>query len=199
MTDHISSDEEDKYFEQKQAEWREEVRREKRLEAIRHEEREAIASTLDTNEEIAKEALELGFAQETARLLPLVPMIQVAWADGSVSIGERERLEELMEEFGIEPDSEAADFLDQMLEEQPSDTFFKRVNRVLSQFLEESAENWKSKSIVQHAREVAEASGGFFGLTDPVSSRERELLGQFAELFSVEDAEGDRLLHPEEE
>jgi hypothetical protein len=195
----MTSDEEDKYFEQKQAEWREDVRREKRLQAIREEEREAIAENLDTSEKIAEEALELGFDQETALLLPLVPMIQVAWADGSVSIAERHRLEELMEQFGVEPGSEAANFLDLMLEERPSETFFKRVNRVVAHLLEENPDEWSSKSIVEHAREVAEASGGFFGLGDPVSSGEHELLGQFAELFSIEEAEGEQLIDPNDE
>ena len=181
----MTSDEEEKYFEAKEAEWRQDVRREKRLEAIRKKEKEGIAEALQTGDDVAEEALELGFDQDTARVLPLVPLIQMAWVDGNVSSAESRTVRELAKRFGLEPDSEAFDFLRLMLSEQPSDLFFERVNRVVRHLIESDNETWDQDSLVDLVEEVAKASGGFFGLTNPINSDERGLLEEFAEEFEV--------------
>lgn len=191
----MTSDEEDKYFERKQAEWREDRRREKRLEAIREKEREGIQEVLETSEEVAKEALELGFDKDTARVLPLVPLIEMAWADGEVSSAESRTVRELAKRFGLEPDSEAFDFMTLMLREEPSEVFFERVNRVVSHLVSENPDNWDRDSLVELVKQVAEASGGFFGLTNPINSDERDLLEDFAELFDVEGKSAEDLMN----
>ena len=53
----------------------EKLRRARELEALYRTEREGIATRLHTTQEVAEEALELGFSRETARVLPLVPLI----------------------------------------------------------------------------------------------------------------------------
>lgn len=195
----MTSDEEDKYFEQKQSEWREDVRRDKRLEAIRNQEKEGIADVLETSEDVADEALELGFDRDTARVLPLVPLIQMAWADGDVSSAESRTVRELAKRFGLEAGSEAFDFLQLMLNERPSDLFFKRVNRVVRHLITETPENWDYGSLVELVEQVAEASGGFFGLTNPINSDERDLLQDFAELFAVEEKPAESVLEEDDE
>lgn len=190
----MTMDEEDKYFERKQANWREDVRREKRLEAIRSQERDGIADALQTSRDVAEEALELGFDQDTARVLPLVPLVEMAWADGEVSSAESRTVRELAKRFGLEPESEAFDFLRMMLDEQPSEVFFERVNRVVRKLVQNSPDNWDSESLVELVEQVAEASGGFFGLTNPINADERKLLQEFAEHFSVEDKSADDVL-----
>jgi hypothetical protein len=195
----MTSDEEEKYFEAKESEWRDEVRREKRLEAIRRQEREGIADALHTTDDVAEEALELGFDQDTARVLPLVPLIQMAWADDSVSSAESRTVRELAKRFGLEPESEAFEFLRLMLSERPSDLFFERVNRVVRHLITENTQNWDQDSLVELVEEVARASGGFFGLTDPINDDEQALLREFAEEFSVEEKDAESVLEDEEQ
>jgi hypothetical protein len=195
----MTSDEEEKYFEQKETEWRKDVRREKRLEAIRHQEREGIADALRTTEDVAEEALELGFDQDTARVLPLVPLIEMAWADGKVTSAEGRTVRELAEKFGLQRDSEAFDFLQLMLDERPSKLFFERVNRVVRHLIEANPDSWGYESLVDLTKKVAEASGGFFGLTDPINSEEQELLHEFAELFAVEEHPPESVLTDEDD
>ncbi len=182
----MTSDEEEKYFEAKEAEWRDDVRREKRLEAIQRKEKEGIADALHTSEEVAEEALELGFDRDTARVLPLVPLIQMAWADDNVSSAESRTVRELAKRFGLEPESEAFEFLRLMLSERPSELFFERVNRVVRHLISEDSDSWSRDSLVELVEEVAKASGGFFGLTSPINAEERELLQEFAEEFAVD-------------
>jgi len=194
----MTSDEEEKYFEQKESEWRKDVRREKRLEALRRKEREGIADALHTSEDVAEEALELGFDQVTSRVLPLVPLIEMAWADGKVTSAEGRTVRELAEKFGLKRDSEAFDFLQLMLDERPSKLFFERVNRVVRHLIEANPDSWGHESLVDLTKKVAEASGGFFGLTDPINSEEQAMLDEFAELFAVEDHPPESVLTDED-
>lgn len=194
----MNSDEEEKYFEAKESEWREDVRREKRLEAIRKQEKKGIADALQTTGDVAEEALELGFDRDTARVLPLVPLIQMAWVDGNVSSAESRTVRELAKRFGLEPDSEAFDFLRLMLSEEPSDLFFERVNRVVRHLIQSDVDTWDQDSLVDLVEEVAKASGGFFGLTNPINADERELLAEFAEAFEVHDKSPESVLGDDE-
>jgi hypothetical protein len=180
------SSEEDNYFKERELEKLAKARREQQLTAIRQGERESIKDVLQSSDEIAAEALDLGFDSETARVLPLVPVIQMAWIDGTVTAAESEKVVSLADGFGIDVDSPAHNFLTLLLGEQPSDIFFERVNRVIGHLVEEQPNYWNDKSIVDLSKEVAEASGGFFSLTDPINAQERTLLTQFAKTFSVD-------------
>jgi tellurite resistance protein len=181
-----SEEEEEKYIKRMEAEKLEEQRRERQLEALKLKEREKVREQLKTSEEVAEEALELGFDSTTARVLPLVPMIEMAWADGTVTSGENQRVLEIADQLGLEPGEPAHNFLKMMLFDRPSDLFFERVNRVIAHLIEDNPEEWEGKSVVEFSKEVAEASGGFFGLFDSISEEERRLLEEFAELFSVD-------------
>ncbi|MGM0555879.1 MAG: hypothetical protein ACQEVA_05845 [Myxococcota bacterium] len=182
----MSSEEEEKFFARREAEKKEEQLRERQLEALKLKEREKVSEQLNTSDEIAEEALELGFDSTTARVLPLVPVIEMAWVDGTVSSGENQRVLEIAEKLGIETGQPAHNFLKMMLFDRPSDLFFERVNRVIAHLIEDNPDEWEGKSLVEFSKEVAEASGGFFGLFDAVSPEEQQLLEEFAEMFSVE-------------
>jgi hypothetical protein len=195
----MSSDEEDKYFKKRDAEKIAKAHRERQLEAIRSQERAGVQDALQSSPAVAQEALSLGFDSETARVLPLVPLIQMAWVDGSVSSAESAQVFKLADRFGIKADSPAQDFLSVMLDERPSELFFERVNHVIAHLLQEEPDYWTDKSVLELSAEVAKASGGFFKLTNPISSEERDLLVRFAELFSVEDARAQDVLSDDEE
>ncbi len=194
----MSSEEEDKYFKERDREKIAEARRAQQLAAIRQQEREGIQEVLQSSDEVATEALALGFDSETARVLPLVPLIQMAWADGKVTSAENDKLLEMARRFRVNIGTPAHSFLTLLLGEQPSGIFFERVNRVIEHLVEEHPEYWEEKSVVELAREVAEASGGFFNLTDPISASERDLLADFAAHFEVGERRAADLLNGEE-
>lgn len=181
----MSSDE-NEYFKQQDMDKIAEARRAAQLAAIRQREQAHVQAALNTNEEIAAEALELGFDSDTARVLPLVPLIHMAWIDGSVSNKEHQKVLELAKNFGIERDTPAEEFLELLLTERPSALFFERVQQIVAQMIKEDPEFWKSESILSLATEIAQASGSFFNLTNPINPQERELLKDFAQVFGVE-------------
>ena len=190
MVEKNTRDEEEKYFQAESAEKKEKIRRRRQLEAVRQKEREGIAAALNTNEECAEEALSLGFDAETARLLPLVPLIQVAWADGKVTEAQLSEVEERAEKYGIKEGSPAHQFLVMLLEERPTDFFFARVSKLISHIVEEDPAGDISTNVLGWSKAVAEASGGFFGLTNPISKNEQKVLDEFAELFGVKSTRG---------
>lgn len=195
----MSSEEEDKYFKERDREKIAEARRAQQLEAIRQNEREGVQQVLQSSDEVAAEALALGFDSETARVLPLVPLIQMAWADGKVTSAENDKLLELARQFGVNIGTPAHSFLTLLLGERPSDIFFTRVNRVIEHLVDDDPDYWKEKSVVELAHDVAEASGGFFSLTDPISANERNLLADFAEHFEVHERTAGDLLADDED
>ena len=99
------------------------------------QERQGIAATLYTSDDVASEALALGFSAATSRVLPLIPLIQVAWADGSVSSAEERTVLEAAEQRGLVKGSESFALLHSLLVEQPPARFFERVNRVIAHMI----------------------------------------------------------------
>lgn len=182
---YMSTKEEEKYFQQIEAERHEQKRRERELEALRQQERTEIKSSLHTSEDIAQEALELGFDADTARVLPLLPLIQVAWVDGKVTSPEEKSVLELAQSRGVEPNTPAYNFLRRLLLEQPSDVFFERVTNVILHMVEEDPTSWVTQTLPDLCLAVAKASGGFFGLFDSVSDEERLLIQELAHALEL--------------
>ena len=172
------ADEEDKYIKQAENDQIARIRRERQLEALRNEERQGIASVLNTSDEIAAEALELGFDRQTARILHLVPVIQIAWADDNVQDSERKQILDMAAEAGIASGA-ALEYLELLLDQRPSDVYFERTNKVIKHLLETDAA--EGDDILAHAHAVAGAAGGFFGF-GTISSEEKELLAKLHEL-----------------
>lgn len=179
-------DEEEEYFQRESVEKTEKLRRQRQLEALREQERSSIADQLNTTEQVADEAMELGFDADTARVLPLVPLIQVAWADGKVTGAQADKVKQKAVKFGVKPDTPAAEFLGLLLEERPTGVFFDRVNQVIRHIVDDDIEGDIRSDVLAWSKAVAESSGGFFGLTNPISKNERRVLDEFAELFGLE-------------
>ncbi len=189
----MSNKEEDKYFQKLEQDRRESLRRERELEALRRTERAGIVASLDTTEDVAHEALELGFSAETARVMPLMPLIEVAWADGSVSVAEEKSVLELAEARGIAKGSASHEFLERLLLERPSNLFFERVNRVLAHMIQADPDSWVKKTVPELCLEVANASGGFFGFGNRIADEEQVLIDELTKKFSAASATGQKL------
>ena len=83
---------EEEYFRRKDRELVERLRRKAETEAATR----AMGSTTGiTDPEVLRDLLELGFTPETIGLLPLVPVLQVAWAEGGITPRERNLIEKL--------------------------------------------------------------------------------------------------------
>jgi hypothetical protein len=167
---------EEDYFRRKEAELKAKIRERAELE----QERERISAAIGTtDQEILGALQDLGYNAETIRLIHLIPLVEVAWADGSVDRKERETILELARARGIEEGSEAFARLQGVLEKRPDDQFF-RANllaiRLLLSGLPPEDRNQSHRDLINYASTVARVSGGLLGFGTRISKEEQELL-----------------------
>ncbi len=122
--------------------------------------------------------VEAGVDTETLVALALVPLVAVAWSDGSVKPAERDAVLRAAREQGIREGSGACDCLERMLLERPSagllPAWIEYVG-ALSARLTIAERDALAAEINGRAREIAEAAGGFLGLAS-ISAREERVL-----------------------
>ncbi|MGE5569480.1 MAG: hypothetical protein ACM3S5_10640 [Rhodospirillales bacterium] len=176
----VSREMEEEYFRRREAELLEAKRRE----AAAKKELEEIGRAAGINDErVVAELSACGYNRETIPLLHLVPLIQVAWADGEISEEERRHIHEASRLHGIEDGSAAGRQLASWLESKPSEEFFRRslkAIRAILQALEPESGKARANDLLSLCLKVASASGGFFGFGRKVSREEQELLEQIA-------------------
>lgn len=170
---------EDEYFRRKDQELIEKIRRKS---AAEDTQRALGASTGLSDPELLHELQALGFTPETIALLPLMPVLQVAWAEGGVTPLERDLIERLATARGIAPGSPADAQLMDWLANKPGDDVFEGAGRLIRALLEAGSDVMGALSaddLVGYCEKVAAASGGIFGL-GRVSVEERALLASIA-------------------
>ena len=125
----------------------------------------------------------LGYTAETVMLLHLVPLIQMAWAEGSVSDRERDLIVQAARSRGVEAGSAADQQLGRWLSARPSDELFDKTLRAIRTILharpaeEREASERDSLSL---ATAIATASGGILGF-GAVSEDERTILARISQ------------------
>jgi hypothetical protein len=164
----------------------EEYFRQREEELIRkiHRRRELQEATHLTDEEILDDLEQMGYTRETVKyLLPLVPLVQVAWSEGAVTPRQREQILRLAQLRGAAPDSDSCRLLTEWLARRPSDEFFRRTIHLLNCLLNAEAPEEKAaelRELLAYCTKVAEASGGILGLWGTISEIERATLKQIA-------------------
>jgi len=130
--------------------------------------------------QLLKTLQELGFTPETIAVLPFVPIVQMAWAEGGITSAERDLIVTLARERGIDAGSAADALLADWMARRPSDALFAHATRLVRAMLdagEAQASAWSADDLIKYAESIAAASGGLFGL-GKVSAEERDTLGK---------------------
>lgn len=169
---------EEDYFRKKDRELIEKMRQAAAAEAARLE---LSAKSGLQDPELLKELQELGFTPDTVVLLPLVPLVQVAWAEGGVSDAERKLILQLARSRGVSEGSAADRQLAGWLAERPDPQVFASASRLIRAMLDSgsSALPESADDLVKYCEQIAGASGGIFGI-NRVSAEERAILGALA-------------------
>ena len=170
---------EEEYFRKKNRELIEKMQREARDDQAR---RDMGAQLGVSDPEMLRELQRLGFTPETVPLLPLVPVVQVAWADGDVTDAERSALFKVARARGIAEGSAAYHQLASWLADRPSADVFAGATRLIRAILDAPAGDQTRLSgdeLVTYCESIAAASGGLFGL-NKISSEERAILASLA-------------------
>lgn len=172
------NDEEEAYFKALEIEQRRKLREKLESAAKDMADKQAIADSLKTDDlALAERIKALGFSGESARVFDLLPLVHVAWADGTVQKGERAAILRVLEHRGVTPGSEGFVLMESLLEERPSNEYMQQSLAVLKALL---GDGQRTAEIVDLCQQVAAAAGGFLGLGGKVSGDERALIDDIA-------------------
>ena len=130
-------------------------------------------------------ALDIG--SDTLVALSLVPLVEVAWADGNVDDKERQAILAAAEAAGLEKEGASGELLNRWLAEKPDRELlatWKEYVSALSKSLSGERRDALKQGLLRRARAVAEASGGVLGLGSKVSKSEQAVLDEFEQVFS---------------
>ena len=152
----------------------------------RDESRESLAAASGiTNPAILDKLLALGVRHETVAALAIVPLVEVAWADGSIDDKERQAILERAQGHGVAPGSPGHDLLRSWLERRPEPKLLtawtQMIEGICSHMTPEQVQALRT-GLVERVQAIAGASGGFLGV-GKVSSAETEMIRQLEAAF----------------
>lgn len=139
-----------------------------------------------TDDELLDQLMELDVSGETVAALSLVPLIAVAWADGTLDAKERAAVLDAAEQKAVEKGHPGYKLLECWLSRKPDGkllTIWKDYVSTLSQTLGDAAKDALKQDLLGRAREVAEAAGGLLGFGNKISSSEQTVLSELEEAF----------------
>jgi len=163
MQDRIFGDREkameEAYFRQENAKLVDKLRKQAHLDEIGL----ALGQKLEVdNPDLLQRVRDLGVSLETASALFLAPLVQVAWAGGTVTKSEHDAVLRIARGRGIETGSPAYAQLEDWLKARPEDALFDTSVEVLKQgfsVLPGDEREERIKRLLDACHEVAEASG----------------------------------------
>jgi hypothetical protein len=163
------------------AELIEKLRQKDTLEAIG----KALAEKLRADDPaLLQRVIELGVTADTGPAFLLAPLVQVAWAEGNVTPGERETVLGLATARGIAADSPAHAQLVEWLRRRPSDELFDTAVDVIKAgfaVLPPKEREERVAVLANACKQVAEASGNLWhrlGMGSGVSKEEYAFLDE---------------------
>ena len=122
--------------------------------------------------------LELSIDTESIVAMALVPLVRVAWADGSVHDKERSAILDAAAASGILPSTAAHELLKSWLQHAPDEQLRDAWTAYIGGLCEQLKDNQRTAlrdAVVSRARSVAESAGGFLGLASISGAEEAEL------------------------
>lgn len=158
------------------------IERVRRASVAEHERHVLETQTGIRDAAMLEQLQELGFTPATIPLLPLIPVLQVAWAEGGVSVAERTAILNLARSRGIEVGSDADYQLVEWLDRRPSGETFHQATRLVAAMVEHPGEGFDDMTaddLLNYCEQIAHASGGIFGI-GALSEGERKALEEIA-------------------
>lgn len=147
--------------------------------------KEALSAASGITDDVVLEQLVvLNIGSDTLAALSLVPLVEVAWADGTMDDSERIAILSAAEDAGLS--GESAALLDGWLATRPSYkvlSAWKDYVSALASTMDAGAKDKLKQELLGRARAVAESAGGFLGI-GKISSEEEDKLEELAGAFS---------------
>jgi hypothetical protein len=172
--------EEEEYFHRQEQQLIEKLRQRSREDATR---KSMVERTGVADQEVLRDLEALGYTPDTVMLLHLVPLVEMAWAEGGIAGRERELIVEAARARGIEAGSAADIQLASWLAARPPAEFFEKTLRLIAAILETRPPEEREASrrdLLSYSTAIASASGGILGF-GKVSSEEQKVLARISQ------------------
>ena len=137
-----------------------------------------------SDDTVLDQLIALGISSDTLAALALVPLVEVAWADGDMDEGEGKAILSAAEDSGLS--AEGAALLDEWLVIQPGSSIlaaWKTYVNALTGNMDAVTRDKLKRELLSRARAVAESAGGILGI-GKISKEEENKLEELAEAFS---------------
>ncbi len=138
------------------------------------------------NDEVLQKLVDLDIRPDVAASLALVPLIEVAWADGCIEAKEKSAILDAAAHSFFAKDSIDYKLLTQWLEHRPSGNLLDAWTHYIQGLCEKLTTSQKTllkNELIGHARQIAQAAGGFLGLGNKISDEERRILDYLESAF----------------
>lgn len=173
---------EDSFFERENQELLRKLREQARAE----KKRAVLSEALNIeDEEVLDRMMELDLEAESIIAFGLVPLVEVAWADGTIQQREREAILRAVDERGIKAGSTNYQLLQNWLQHQPPPKLlevWRHYSKSLVSSLGAESGALMKERVIGNARAVAEAAGGLLGLGS-ISAVEKAVLEDLESTF----------------
>src|SRR5262245_13363056 len=137
------------------------------------------------NTAILDRLIQLGIHAETLVALSIVPLAEVAWADGAIDAKEEQAILDRAAKSGVTPGSGSYDLLKSWLERRPEPrlltAWIHMIQGISESLTAEQVEALRA-DLVERVGAVAGASGGVLGM-GKISSAEAEMIRQLESAF----------------
>ncbi|MBN2188468.1 MAG: hypothetical protein JW699_03360 [Chitinispirillaceae bacterium] len=148
--------------------------------------KEALAAVSGIrNDSVLQKLAELEVRPETLAPLSVIPLVAVAWADGSISKNEEASVLAGVRALGINEESVGYGLLKLWLSQKPPKAMLEAWSQYVRGIGEKMTVQEKEKlmhEVLSKARKVAEASGGVLGV-GTVSPEEKAVLEEMEKTF----------------
>ena len=164
------------------------LRRLREAEATKSKKEALFAASGISDDAVLERLVALGVDSATMAALSLVPLVLVAWADGTMDPKERDAALSAAAEAGLDKQSPGHQLLDRWLATRPPPQLLSAwtdyIRAISSTLNAEGKQNLKL-DLIGRARQVAEATGGFLGVGWKTSPAEEGVLARLERAFAA--------------
>jgi hypothetical protein len=140
-----------------------------------------------TNAAVLQKLIDLKIRPEILASLAVVPLVEVAWADGRIEDKERAAIMEASAKGGLVKGSPDYQILERWLARKPEPALLEAWTHYVQGLCEQMGPEEREvlrRDLIDRARRVAVAAGGFLGLTSGISKAEQKMLDDLDAAFA---------------
>ncbi|MDH3601746.1 MAG: hypothetical protein OEU26_19215 [Candidatus Tectomicrobia bacterium] len=139
------------------------------------------------DEAVLNQLIALDVQSETVAALSLIPLLDVAWADGRIDTQERQAILAGAQTAGLQAGSASYQLLEGWLHQRPAPALFtawQAYVQALAATLDADDREALKSELLGRARTVADAAGGILGLGNRISRAEQDRLTALEQAFA---------------